>query len=97
MHGPPAQGHQKEGIGDITGAGPGSLQGGQAHDAQSAGCQVPGIRDALQAGAAPALSHKVEASRGKLHGAAARAATGKLADKAAPEGLYDMLINLGVL
>jgi len=39
------------------------------------------------------LHRKVETSRGTLHGAAAKA--GKLADKAAPEGLYDTLVNLG--
>jgi len=41
------------------------------------------------------LSRKVEASRGMLRGATARAAAGKLADKAAYEGLYDTLIDLG--
>ena len=40
-----------DGIG--AGAGPGS-QGWLAHDGQSAACQVPGNRDAFQAGAAPA-------------------------------------------
>jgi len=39
------------------------------------------------------LSRKVEASRGMLRGATARAAAGKLADKAAYEGLYDTLIR----
>jgi tetratricopeptide (TPR) repeat protein len=43
------------------------------------------------------LYRKVEASRGTLHGAAARAAAGKLADKAAPEGLYGVIIDLGQL
>ena len=41
------------------------------------------------------LSRKVEASRGMLRGATARAAAGKLADKAAYEGLYDTLVDLG--
>jgi len=43
------------------------------------------------------LSRKAEASRGTLCGAAARAESGKLADKAAPQGLYDMLDNRGQL
>jgi len=43
------------------------------------------------------LYRKVEASRVTLHGAAARAAAGKLADKAAYQGLYDTLIDLGQL
>jgi len=43
------------------------------------------------------LYRKVEASRCTLRGAAARAAAGKLADKAAPEGLYGALVNLGQL
>ena len=38
------------------------------------------------------LYRKVEASRGTLLGAAARAAAGKLAEKAAYEGLYDTLV-----
>jgi len=38
------------------------------------------------------LHRKVEASRGTLLGAAARAAAGKLAEKAADEGLYDTLV-----
>jgi len=41
------------------------------------------------------LYRKVEASRGTLRGPAARAAVDKLADKAAPEGLHDTLIDLG--
>ena len=42
------------------------------------------------------LHRKVETSRGTLQGAAGAAAkAGKLADKAAPEGLYDTLVNLG--
>jgi len=43
------------------------------------------------------LHRKVEASRGTLRGAAARAAVGKLADKAAPEGLYAVMVNRGQL
>ena len=43
------------------------------------------------------LYRKTEASHGTLCGATARAAAGKLADKAAPEGLYDTLIDLGQL
>jgi len=39
----------------------------------------------------------LDASRGKLRGAAAMAVAGKLADKAAEEGLYDTLIDLGQL
>ena len=42
------------------------------------------------------LHRKVEASRGTLRGAAARAAA-ELADKAAPEGLYPTLVDLGHL
>ena len=43
------------------------------------------------------LYRKVEASRGTLRGATARAAAGKLADKAARAGLYSALIDLGQL
>jgi len=43
------------------------------------------------------LYRKVEASCGTLRGAAARVAAGKLADKAAPEGLYAVMFNLGQL
>jgi len=43
------------------------------------------------------LYRKVEASHGTLRRATARVAAGKLADKAAPAGLYDTLINLGQL
>jgi len=43
------------------------------------------------------LYRKVEACRGTLRGATARAAAGKLADKAADEGLYDALTDLGQL
>jgi len=36
-------------------------------------------------------------SCGTLGGATARAATGSMADKAAPEGLYSALVDLGQL
>jgi hypothetical protein len=41
------------------------------------------------------LYRKVEASRGTLRGAAARVAAGKLADKAADEGPYYAIVDLG--
>jgi len=43
------------------------------------------------------LYRKVEVSRGTLRGPTARAVAGKLADKAADEGLYDTLIDLSQL
>jgi len=43
------------------------------------------------------LHPKVEASRGTLCGATARAAAGNLADKAGDEGLYDTLVDFGQL
>jgi len=43
------------------------------------------------------LHHTVEVSRCTLRGALARAAVDKLADKAAPEGLYPTLVDLGQL